>query len=167
MSEREIGDNDFAPLRDAKSVPQYLSIADCDLTANGPPRDLAGLEQLALNYNSLTQLPKLSGLPALGYLGLCGLRDLDWQRGFDRLAELARIDIDKTLVDATAWQECRDSHPHLTIWGTWRPLEEPSPRTELSTALPEEKTGDANGTRTATYPFVGQFRNQPTESDVR
>jgi Leucine-rich repeat (LRR) protein len=130
--------------------------------------DLDCLQQLDLSYNSLTQLPKLSGLPALGYLGLCGLRDLDWQRGFDRLAELAPIkNINKTLVDATVWQECRDSHPHLTIWGTWRPLEEPSPRTESSTVLPEEKTGDANGNRTATCPFVGQFRNQPTESDVR
>jgi len=104
---------------------------------------LTHLRQLDLSYNPLTNLPELRGLPAFGYLGLCGMRDLDWRQGFDRLAELDRIgnisftnsnftafdrrvldipelerlDVNKTPVDAAEWQACRDSHPHVTIWG--------------------------------------------------
>ncbi|MGK0155736.1 MAG: Leucine-rich repeat (LRR) protein [Neolewinella sp.] len=105
-------------------------------------RGLDELQQLEISYNPLTVLPDLAGLPSLAYLGLCGLRDLDWQQGFDRLAELqrigtisftnckferfdlrvlqipglTRIDVNKTPVVASEWQQLRSAHPDLTIW---------------------------------------------------
>jgi len=112
----------------------------------GLPESLAGLNnlrQLELSYNPLKRLPDLSELPALGYLGLCGLRTLDWQQGFGRLAELSRvgtisftnndfetfddrvfeipglqrIDVNKTGVAGGEWQRYRESFPDVTIWG--------------------------------------------------
>lgn len=105
-------------------------------------RGLNELQQLEISYNPLTALPELAKLPALAYLGLCGLRDLDWQQGFDRLAELqrigtisftnceferfdprvlqipglTRIDVNKTPVVASEWQQLRAAHPDVTIW---------------------------------------------------
>lgn len=104
---------------------------------------LKNLQQLEISYNPLTKLPQLADLPQLGYLGLCGLRDLDWPHAFDTLAALERIgtisfsnstfatfdlrvlaipglrrlDVNKTRIDAAVWQECRERAAHVTIWG--------------------------------------------------
>ena len=109
------------------------------------PAALAGLDnlrQLELSYNPLERLPDFRGLPALGYLGLCGLRALDWQQGFDRLAELQcvgqisftnndfetfdervfqipglkRIDANKTGVEGAEWQRYRERFPDVILW---------------------------------------------------
>lgn len=110
------------------------------------PASLSGLDnlrQLELSYNPLERLPDLRELPALGYLGLCGLRALDWRQGFDCLANLQcvgnvsftnndfetfddrvfkihglqRIDVNKTGVDGAEWQGYREEFPDVTIWG--------------------------------------------------
>lgn len=105
-------------------------------------RQLRELRQLDVSYNPLERLPDLSGMPALGYLGLCGLRDLDWSEAFEQLANLqhigqisftnstferfdhrvlaipglTRIDVNKTPVTEDAWQALRHAHPDVTIW---------------------------------------------------
>ncbi|MFT4515313.1 MAG: Leucine-rich repeat (LRR) protein [Planctomycetota bacterium] len=105
-------------------------------------RGLDELKQLDISYNPLTVLPELAGLPSLAYLAVCGLRDLDWQQGFDRLAELqristisftnceferfdlrvlqipelTRIDVNKTPVAESEWQQLRAAHPNVIIW---------------------------------------------------
>ena len=105
-------------------------------------RGLEALQQLEISYNPLKTLPDFTGLAALEHLGLCGLRDLDWQQGFERLAEirsirnisftncefeqfdprvlaipgLTRVDVNKTPVTESEWQKLRAAHPAITIW---------------------------------------------------
>lgn len=105
--------------------------------------DLSRLRLLDVGYTSLTRLPDMIDLGELDSLGLCGLRRLDWEQGFEVLAGLRqvreisftdnefehfdrrvmeipglqRININKTRVAPGAWQALREEFPNVVVWG--------------------------------------------------
>ena len=110
------------------------------------PHDFSGLKslrQLDLSYNPATRLPDLRELKNLRFLGLAGLRQLDWPEAFAMLSELRqchqisltnsnfkefdgrlfripglrRLDINGTLPAAEYWQKAGAENPEIVIWG--------------------------------------------------
>lgn len=109
------------------------------------PENLSGLislEQMEIGYNPLKTLPDMSELPNIGYLGLAGLREMDWKFGFEKLGNLkaasqitltnnsfgefdekifliprlARVDLNKTSLGKNMLEAYRKRYPNIVIW---------------------------------------------------